>query len=167
MKLLVWAALLAIGCATPEIIPLRPRTELAGNRQRIFRVVTTVEDGADPLSLQGSHIAFANVGTTLSDALESAATPWAGRHAARRPGGWELHVDVIRANAESSHGHVAVELGTRVTLSGHYAGEYLAQTHGFCKETSKPGSDDPSVPVNACMEAMAHDLAGWLEGISP
>ncbi len=167
MKSLTWAALLAVGCATPEIVPLRRQQELPTDRLRLFRVVTTVEDAADPLLVQGSHVAFANVSTTLSDAIEAAANPWAQRHAGQRPGGWELKVDVIRASANASRGHVSVELGTRITLSGHYGGEYLAQTHGFCQETSKPGSDDPAAPINACMEALAHDLAGWLEGVSP
>ena len=77
-----------------------------------------------------------------------------------------MRVELIRSHAEVSNNRVAVELATRVTLSSTLGKAFLGQTHGYCKQSEviAPG---PTAAVYACMDGMAHDLAGWLEGIQP
>ena len=96
-----------------------------------------VEDAADPMPLKGGGIAFAGVAAAIADTISSAATPWADRHRAPRPEGWELRVALVQSRAEISGKQITVELATRVTLSATRGQTYLAQTHGYCKQPTR------------------------------
>lgn len=162
------AAALAVGCATPRVVALRPPVAAAEAErgQRLMHVIPYIGDAADPLPLQGDGLVFAGVATTLAEAIRAASTSWAQRHQQDRPGGWEMRVDLIQSRAEVSHGRITVELAARVTLNATLGQLYLAQTHGYCKRTDVL-ANDPTATVYSCMDAMAHDLAGWLEGVRP
>ncbi len=156
----------AAGCST-RLVPLQPQNAVALARDTaLFRVVATVDHAADPLPLQGEGVAFAGVADTLGDAIAAAAVPWAQRHQAQRPGGWEMRVDLLQSRADVNGGRITVELATRVTLTATVGRVYLAQTHGYCRQTDVLQSN-PTQTVYACMDAMARDLAGWLEGVQP
>jgi hypothetical protein len=155
------------GCVTPRMVALRaPATSDVLPAQRALHVIPYIDDAADPLPLQGESVVFAGVASTLADAIGVATQSWAQRHQAERPGGWELRVDLIHSRAEAAHGRITVELATRVTLSATIGQMYLAQTHGYCQRSDVLASD-PTATVYGCMEGMARDLAGWLEGVRP
>jgi hypothetical protein len=153
------------GCS-PRLIVLQPQTSSAEQRQSPLHVIATVDNAADPLTLRGGNLAFGEVANTLGDVIASAATPWATKHQSQRDGGWELRVDLVQSRAEVSQGLVTIELAARVTLSATVGQVYLAQTHGYCRQTDK-FEGDATRPVYVCMEAMAHDITGWLEGVTP
>ena len=159
---------LSASCFGQRIIILRPQRamEAAEQAQHVLHVIPSIDEASDPLPLRGNGVAFAGVSTTLGDAVAAATESWAVKHSAARAGGWELKVALIQSRAEVSGGRITVELATRVTLTATVGQVYLAQTHGYCKQTDVL-TEDPTGTVYRCMEAMAHDLAGWLEGVQP
>jgi hypothetical protein len=159
---------LSAACIGQRIIVLRAQRAIEGAEQapHALHVITSIDEAADPMPLRGNGVAFAGVATTLGNAIGAATVSWSASHAAQRLGGWELRVALIQSRAEVSGGRITVELAARVTLSATLGQIYLAQTHGYCKQTDVL-TDDPTATVYACMESMAHDLAGWLEGVQP
>ena len=104
-------ALLCAGCGV-RLVALRPDyVPPLGPSPHGLRVVPIVEDGADPVRLKGSDIAFAGATAALADIITIAAAPWAERHRAERPEGWELPVALLQSKAEISDGRITVELG--------------------------------------------------------
>jgi hypothetical protein len=155
------------GCVTPRVVTLQPQGPLASAESfHGLHVITTIDGAADPLPLNGDCLVFAGVASTLGKTIAGSARGWAERHSAQRPGGWEMRVSLIQSRADVSNGRITVELATTVTLSATLGQGYLAQTHGYCKQTDVLVSD-PTRSVYTCMDVMAHDLAGWLEGVSP
>jgi len=149
------------------MVTLHPPSAVEAERgEKLLHVIPYIGDAADPLPLQGDGVAFAGVAATLAETIRTASNGWADRHQKDRPGGWEMRVDLIQSRAEVNHGRITVELAARVTLNATIGQVYLAQTHGYCKRTDVMASD-PTAAVYACMEGMAHDLAGWLEGVRP
>jgi hypothetical protein len=154
-------------CVTPRVVPLRPTAPTdAASSPGPLHVIPYIDDAQDPLPLQGDDVVFAGVASTLAETIRLATASWAERHRAARPGGWELRVDLIQSRAEESRGRITVELAARVTLNATIGQVYLAQTHGYCKR-SDVLARDPTASVYGCMDAMAHDLAGWIEGVQP
>jgi hypothetical protein len=167
LRVMLCAAAATTACVTPRVVPLRPAAAAeTGSPPGPLHVIPYIDDAADPLPLQGDGVVFAGVASTLAETIRVATFGWAERHRAARPGGWELRVDLIQSRAEASRGRITVELATRVTLNATTGQVYLAQTHGYCKRSDVLASD-PTATVYGCMEAMAHDLAGWLEGVQP
>jgi hypothetical protein len=157
----------SVACA-PQLIQLRPGSPapLAVERLAPLEVIASVAGGADPLPVRGGRFAYAGLTDATRRSVEAAARPWAERQRARRPGGWQLLVEVTRSDAELQAGRLSVEIETRVTLRGTIGQVHLAQTHGYCKVADTFGGDGSSV-VTTCLERLSRDLAGWLEGQSP
>jgi hypothetical protein len=131
-----------------------------------LEVVASVAGGADPLPLQGGRLAYAGLTDATRRFIEAVARPWAEGHRARRPGGWQLLVELTRAEATLDAGRLTVEIETRVTLRGTIGQVHLGQTHGYCK-TADTFTGDGSLVVTACLERLSRDLGGWLAGQSP
>ena len=158
---------LTLGC-TPQIIQLRP--EWGAPRPigalEPLDVIISVAGGSDPLPVQGGRIVYLGLTDAVGQFMEAASHPWAERHRALRPGGWQMLVEIIRSDAELQAGRLTVELEARVTLRGTVGQIHLGQTHGYCKVSDALAGDGSPV-VYQCMERMARDLAGWLEGQNP
>ena len=158
---------LTLGC-TPQIIQLRPEWGAPGPIGALepLEVIVSVAGGSDPLPVQGRRIVYGRLPGAVGQFMEAASRPWAERHRALRPGGWQMLVEIIRSDAELQAGRLTVELEARVTLRGTVGQIHLGQTYGYCK-VSDALTGDGSPVVYQCLERMARDLAGWLEGQNP
>jgi len=132
-----------------------------------LEVVTRSTAVRDPLPVAGSDIAYSDVETTLGLAVSSAALPWADARKARRPGGWQLSIELIQAEAEQREGRLLVTLSVRATLRAREGKVYLAQTQASCRQAGlvDPGRGAPV--IYSCMSRVGRDLAGWLGSVEP
>jgi hypothetical protein len=128
----------------------------------------TTAGGRDPLPIDSTDVSFEGVVHALEQHVERSTWDWADRHVADRPGGWEMHLELVRAGSNVGEGQVTVELDARVTLRGAAGHEHLGQTTGHCKQTElATTSEQIGAVAHLCMEHLARDLAGWLEGVKP
>jgi hypothetical protein len=169
LELLV--VLLAFEGCVPEVIPLRPDPASipAATASPLVEVIPSLSGGSDPMPVRGGRFLFGDLAGATARFAAAAARPWAERHAADRPGGWQMLVEIVRSDAELDDWHLTVEIETRVTLRGARGPIHLGQTRGYCK-VSDVISDEPgagSRVVFQCLERMGRDLAGWLEGLGP
>jgi len=78
-----------------------------------LEVVTRGTAVPDPLRVRGSSVAYGDVEAALGLAISSAGVPWAEAHRAKRPEGWQLFVELTRAEADETHGRLIVTLDVR------------------------------------------------------
>src|SRR5262249_23605895 len=129
---------LAAGCGgAPQNVPLLAQAwapfTFTPARGVPLEVVTRSTAVRDPLPVAGSDISESDVETTLGLAISSAAAPWADARKAQRPGGWQLSVELIQAEAEERDGRLIVTLSVRATLFAREGKKYLAQTQASCR----------------------------------
>jgi hypothetical protein len=132
-----------------------------------LEVVTRSTGVADPLPVEGSGITYGDVETALGHAVSSAAVPWAHAHRAQRPEGWQLFVELTRAEASYRGGRLVVSLGARATLRTRSTRTFLAQTQANCRQGGVVPVEGGAPVIFTCMEQMGRDLAGWLGQIEP
>lgn len=147
---------------------LRPTSRAARPVERSdeLEVITSLAGGSDPLPVRGSRLAYRGLSDATSQVLEAATAPWVQQHRGLRRGGWQLLIEIIRADAEVQAGNMTVEIETRATFRGTSGQVHLAQTHGYCR-VAHPLVGDGSPVVYECLDRMSRDLAGWLEGQLP
>jgi hypothetical protein len=168
-----WAPLalvLAAGGACATVIPLEPALvpvpATAGAPP--LEIVVSLAGGPYRVPVQNTFFAYDGLTEATRRYVAAATAPWATRHAHARPGGWEMAVEITRANAWAHvGGRMGVELETRVTLRGIVGRLHLGQTTGYCQVAGALGDDAGVSVVYECLERMGRDLAGWLEGIEP
>lgn len=120
----------------------------------------------DPLRVDGSRAAFAEVEDALGHAVSSATVPWAASRAGRAPeGGWQLTVELVEARAEHHDGRTLVTLGTRATLRERLGNRYVGQTIAACRQGALVPAERASPVMFDCMRRIGRDLAGWLAGL--
>jgi hypothetical protein len=158
---------LPLACA-PEVIQLRPERGALRPTGPLepLEMIVSVAGGSDPLPVQGRRIAYGGLTGAVGRFMQSDSLPWAERHRTLRPGGWQMLVEITRSDAEVQAGRLTVELEARVTLRGTEGQIHLGQTHGYCKVAGALVGDGAPV-VYQCLERMARDLTGWLEGQNP
>jgi len=172
MRSIVLAMLLCGGCAGARTIallgdgkvPVTATPEHAVPLEVITRKSSTV---ADPLPVRGSAIAFADVERALGHAVASATVPWAEKHMAERPEGWQLDVELIAADARAVGREVMVTLAVRATLRARTGNRYLAQTQAHCQRSAVVEPADAQPVVFDCMARVGRVLGGWLGGVEP
>jgi len=98
--------------------------------------------------------------------MAEAARPWAGRNQGDRPGGWQMLVELVDAQAEMRAGLLTVEIEMRTTLRSHDGPIALGQNHNHCRVTGVDARN-PSSAMYQCLQKLARDLAGWLETARP
>jgi hypothetical protein len=155
----------AAGCA-PSLVQLDADAGGPVPPTPLVDVIATNAGAADPLPITDTVIRFGGLAIAAGRFAASAAAPWAERHAAARPGGWQLLVELVRSNAELADGHLTVEIETRITLRATLGQAHLGQTRGYCK-VSEPVARDGAQVVYQCLTRLGRDLTGWLDGISP
>jgi hypothetical protein len=131
-----------------------------------LEVVTSLDGGSDPMPVHGARVVYGGLGNAVGRSVAAAATSWAERHRAERDGGWQILVEIVRSDARVHDGRLAVEIETRVTVRGVLRQIHLGQTRGYCKVSDPLADSDGSSVVYRCLDRMARDLAGWLEGIN-
>jgi hypothetical protein len=72
-------------------------------------------------------------------------------------------LELFHASATESRGRVTAELSVRATLSSTVAEVNASQTRRDCRETGPA----PDAAFYACIQSLAHDLSGWIEGVQP
>jgi hypothetical protein len=132
-----------------------------------LEIVTRGTGVPDPLPIDGSTVSYGDVETTLGHAISTGAVPWADLHKAQRPEGWQLFVELTRAEASYHDGRLLVTLGARATLRTRYGRMFLAQTHVNCRQGGVVPVDRGAPVIFTCMEQIGRDLAGWLGQIEP
>jgi hypothetical protein len=143
-----------------------PMTQTPG-KEIPLEVVTRSTGVTDPLVIEGTGVAYGDVETTLGHAISSAAVPWANVHQAQRPEGWQIFVELTRAEASYHGGRLVVTLGARATLRTRTTRTFLAQTSATCRQGSLLPLEHGAPVFFTCMEQMGRDLAGWLGQIEP
>ena len=162
---------IAIGCGGPRIIPLIeasgiPLTQTPPDSIPL-EVVTRSTGIREPVPVEGTSISYGDVETSLGHAISSAAVPWAAARRARRPEGYQLTVELTRADASYAEGRMIVTLGTRATLRTREGRTYLAQTQANCRQAGMVPAEGGAPVMFACMERIGRDLAGWLAQVEP
>jgi hypothetical protein len=174
MRLLTVAALAALalapGCATTEVLPLAdkgvPQT-LTPHGAIPLEVITRATLVRDPLPVEGSRLAFADLELSLGHAVASATVPWAEAHREQRPDGWQLQVELARARAESHRGAVTVTLWVRAALRSRRDNTFLAQTQTHCQRTAAVAPREAGPLFFDCMARVGRELGGWLGSVEP
>src|ERR1700722_16805995 len=93
-----------------------------------LEVVTRGTAVPDPLPVRGTSVVYGDLEAALGLAVSSAGVPWAQAHVATRPDGWQLFVELTRAEAEERDDRLIVTLDVRATLRGRGGNVYIAQT---------------------------------------
>jgi hypothetical protein len=164
--LLLCASLVCLSCAV-RVIPVdaarQPRPASGG----ALEVVPSASSEADPVRVGGTNTAFGGVAVAAARWVSAAAAPWAQRHAVERPGGWQMLLEVVRAEAEARDGRITIEIEGRVTVRATVGQVHIGQARCYCKESGDLSGGDGSPVVSRCLERMSRDLVGWLEGLNP
>jgi hypothetical protein len=156
------AGLLAAGCERHHI-ELQSKQLLgeATGRAPQLHVTCALEGPTEPVPVGGTNVDLLGVRRTIEDVVSADLQPWAAR--ANRKGGWELSLELFRAQGSETHGVVTAELTVRATLSSTIGEVNASQTRRDCKETGA----EPDAAFYACIKSLAHDLSGWIEGVQP
>ena len=154
--------LLAAGCERHHIT-LESKQVLGQPTERApqLHVTCALEGPTEPLPVGGTDVDLIGVRRTIEDVVTADLQPWAVR--AHRKGGWELSLELFRAQGSESHGVVTAELSVRAVLSSTIGEVNASQTRRDCKETGA----EPDAAFYACIKSLAHDLSGWIEGVQP
>jgi hypothetical protein len=132
-----------------------------------LEVVTRATAIPDPLPVRGSSVAYSDIEAALGLAVSSAGVPWAEAHRDKRPDGWQLFVEITRAEAEEDAGRLRVTIDVRATLRGRAGNVYLAQTSANCRQTGLTDAESGGAVVYACMTRLGRDLTSWLSAVQP
>jgi len=132
-----------------------------------LEVVTRSTSVPDPLPVSGAGLSYADIETALGHAVATGAVPWAELHRSARPEGWQLFVELTRAEATYQSGRLLVTLEARATLRTRYSHTFLAQTHVTCKQGGLVEVERGAPVVFTCMEQLGRDVAGWLGQVEP
>jgi hypothetical protein len=132
-----------------------------------LEVVTRGTAVPDPLPVHGSSVAYSDLEAALGLAVSSAGVPWAQAHRDRRPDGWQLFVEITRAEADERDGRLIMSLDVRATLRGRGGNVYLAQTSARCRQSGLVEAADGGPVVYACMTRLGRDLTSWLSAVQP
>ena len=132
-----------------------------------LEVVTRGTAIPDPLPVRGTSVVYGDLEGALGLAVSSAGVPWAQAHREQRSDGWQLFVELTRAEAEEKEGRLSIALDVRATLRGRGGNQYLAQTYGHCRQAGVVEAASGGPVVYACMTRIGRDLTSWLSAVQP
>ena len=132
-----------------------------------LEVVTRGTAVADPLPVRRTSVVYGDLEAALGLAVSSAGVPWANAHREKRPEGWQLFVELTRAEAEEKAGRLVVALDVRATLRARAGNVYLAQTYAHCRQAGVVEAASGGPVVYACMTRIGRDLTSWLSAVQP
>lgn len=160
----------SVGCGGRRIVPLLTSAGVPITRPNgavPLEVVTRSTSVRDPLPVSGSSVVYGDFEAALGHAVSSAAVPWADQNQSRRPGGWQLFVEVIRAEAEHDGSRLIVTIGVRATLRARVGGAHIAQTETACRDGGLVAADQGAPVLYGCMTRIGRDLTSWLAAADP
>jgi hypothetical protein len=128
-----------------------------------LEVITKGTGVADPLPVAGTQVAYEHVETQLGFAILNASTAWSDAHPAPPGGGYQLTVELTRAEAKWSDGRLRVSLGSRATLRNRAGNRYIAQTNARCDQAGLAPPEAGAAIFDSCTRQIGHTLASWLD----
>lgn len=158
------------GCAGRRVVPLLSSAGIPITRTPTgvpLEVVTRSTSVRDPLPITGSGVVYADFEAALGHAVSSAAVPWADKNAGRRPGGWQLFVEVIQAEADYDGTRLIVSMSVRATLRQRVGGDHIGQTEVACRDGGLVDADKGAAVLYRCMTTIGRDLTSWLAAADP
>jgi hypothetical protein len=169
-KALLLGVLFLIGCGRSTVpllksagVPLTPTP--SGDIP--LEVVTRSTDVRDPVPVSGSRVSYAEMEAALGHAVSSAAVPWAQANRKRRPGGWQLYLEIISADVEHTGGRLIVSMTVRSTLRGRMGTVHIAQGETGCRDAGLVPAENGAPVVYSCMMRIGRDVVQWLSEVEP
>jgi hypothetical protein len=164
-------AVVTAGCAPPPTLSLlhthgAPVIGTPGESIPL-EVVTRSTGVKDPVDVRGAHYAYGDMESLVGMAVSSAASPWAEKHRAQRPDGWQLQAELIQADAEYDADRLIVTLGVRLTLRARNDRHFIAQSQAGCRQSALRQPRDGADVIYACVNQMGRDTASWLALVEP
>lgn len=159
------------GCGGRQIVPLLSSAGIPLTRTPTgavpLEVVTRSTSVRDPLPVSGSSVVYGDFEAALGAAVSSAAVPWADKNQGRRPGGWQLYVEVIQAEAEHDGNRMLVTIGVRATLRARVGNDHIGQTETACRDGGLVPAERGAAVLYRCMMRIGRDLTAWLAAADP
>ncbi len=163
--------LMEAACGSRRIVPLLSSAGIPITRTPTgaipLEVVTRSTSVRDPLPVSGTGVVYGDFEAALGHAVASATVPWAAQHRDRRPGGWQLFVEVIQAEAEHDGTRALVTIGVRATLRSRVGGVHIGQTETACRDGALVPAEQAAPVLYACMMRIGRDLTSWLAAVEP
>jgi hypothetical protein len=160
-----------IACGGKQVVPLLASAGIPLTRTPSgavpLEVVTRSTAVRDPFPVSGASVVYNDFEAALGVAVSSAAVPWADKNRGRRPGGWQLFVEVIQAEAEYEGGRMLVTIGVRATLRTRVGTEHIGQTETACRDGGLVAPDRGAPVLYRCMMRIGTDLTSWLASADP
>ena len=92
----------------------------------------------------------------------AAATPWSDSH---HGAGYQLTIELTRAEARYREGRLSVSMGLRATLRSRVGNRYIAQTQARCDQAGVTSPDRGAPVFASCTTFLGRSLASWLDGL--
>ena len=167
-----WCALATAAfaaCAGVQRVALLSQTGLPVTSAPIgpppLEVVTRATAIPNPLPVRGSSVVYTDIEPAVGLAVSSASAPWAEAHRDKRPDGWRLVVEIVRAEADEATGHLNVAIDVRATLRGRDDDVLLGETSAHCQEAGVAEAANGASVVYSCMTQLGQDLTSWLAAL--
>jgi hypothetical protein len=158
-------------CGGKQVVPLLASAGVPITRTPTgavpLEVVTRSTSVRDPFPVSGASVVYNDFEAALGAAVSSAAVPWAVKNQGRRPGGWQLYIEVIQAEAEYDGGRLLVTMGVRATLRTRVGAEHIGQTETACRDGGLVAADQGAPVLYRCMMRIGRDLTSWLASADP
>lgn len=153
----------SIACSTVHVVPLvGSEPQRAPSSVEVVARTTAVRN---PLPVGGASVAYGDLEVALERATNRASIAWGEARKAKHPEGAQLFVELTQAVADFKEGRLIVSLVARVTLRTRIGGAHIAQTQLGCSESGLVAPEHGAPVVNACIQRLGDDLAGWLAAI--
>jgi hypothetical protein len=153
------ALAIVCGCGR-DIIPVIPDGFAQGASTAAadptFQVVARVAGVKDPLPVGGADVAFADLATSLDQAVRRSVPP---RHDN------VLTVELIAGDASYKDTRLSVSLVARATLRLRYGDTFIAQKQVVCRDGAIVEPEKGARVIWSCMTRIGQDLGGWLEDL--
>jgi hypothetical protein len=153
------ALAIVCGCSR-DIIPVIPDGFAQGASTAAadptFQVVARVAGVRDPLPVGGADVAFADLATSLDQAVRRSVPP---RHDN------VLTVELIAGDASYKDTRLSVSLVVRATLRLRYGDTFVAQKQVVCRDGAIVEPEKGARVIWSCMTRIGQDLGGWLEDL--
>jgi hypothetical protein len=154
-------AIALAGCGR-DIIPVIPDGVTHGASTAAadptFQVVARVAGVKDPLPVSGADVAFADLATSLDQAVRRSVPP---RHDN------VLTVELIAGDASYKDTRLSVSLVVRATLRTRHGDTFIAQKQAVCRDGAIVAPENGARVIWSCMTRLGQDLGGWLEDVPP
>jgi hypothetical protein len=168
--LVIGALVLTSGCSGHSgIVPLLKETGVpvtpTPKDEIPLEVVTRSTAVSDPLPVHGSGVSYQDVEAALGLAVTTAAAPFAQNFKEKRPGGYQLTIEIMQADVDYSKGRLVMAMNVNATLRSRIGRVYLAQTQARCQQAGLVEAEQGGPVVYACMMRIGRDLGGWMGGL--